>query len=89
MSSDQLENIKNEMDFCIGAKTTVKATQYTFLQGISIFEMICINFTPIKIQGLSKLCESDDFQDDVKHFALKHMRLIKTEPYVICCCYIR
>jgi hypothetical protein len=77
---DELQNLKNEFDFIIGAKCNVKSTQYAFIQGVQLLETLCVTCTPLKIKGLSNVVVDNDFQDDVKHMALKYMTLVKTEP---------
>jgi hypothetical protein len=80
LSEDELINLKNEFDFIIGAKCNVRSTQYAITQGIKLLETVCVNFTPLNVNGLANAVEDDDFRDDCKHLALKYMTLIKTEP---------
>jgi hypothetical protein len=45
-----------------------------------MLELVCKNFTPLKVDGLTNIVNDSEFQDDVKHLALKYMTIIKTEP---------
>ena len=58
---DELQNLKNEFDFIIGAKCNVKSTQYAFIQGVQLLETLCVTCTPLKINGLSSAVIDDDF----------------------------
>jgi len=80
LSNEKLNSLKNEFDFIIGAKCNIKSTQYAFIQGVSMLELVCKNFTPLKVDGLTNIVNDSEFQDDVKHLALKYMTIIKTEP---------
>ena len=79
-SDEELTNLKNEFDFIIGARTNIAGTQQMFIQGISLLETICTNYTPLKIQGLATICDDVEFRDDVKHLCLKWISVIKQNP---------
>src|SRR5688572_19043305 len=50
--------------------------------GIALFEQIaCKNpYLPLKVQGLSAICNEEDTIDDMKEICLKHMDLVHVEP---------
>ena len=79
-SDVELKLLKDEFDFIIGAKSNVKVAQGTFGQAVSLFENLCVNYTPLNVKGLSAVIDDKDLQDDVKHLALKYMTIMKTEP---------
>ena len=80
LSNEELDKIRSEFDFIIGAKNTVNISVKAFQQSIYTLEHVCVKYTPLKVQGLSNINEDPELLEDVKHWALKNMALIKTEP---------
>lgn len=80
LSDEKLIELKNEFDFIIGCRSNVKMMQQGFVQGVRVLEYICVNYTPMNVNGLSNMVNDSELQDDLKHLALKHMSLYKSEP---------
>ena len=77
LSSDELDKLKEEWDFIIGAKNSVGMSVTAFRQAIFMLEEVCVKYTPLQVQGMRALGNDQDLID-VKHFALQNMTLIKT-----------
>ena len=80
MSDQGLLDIRQEFDFIIGCKNSVGITITAFKKSIETLEHVCVNFTPLKVQGLSTLTQDKDLIDDVKHWSLQNMQLIQIKP---------
>lgn len=80
LSNKELDKIREEFDFIIGTKNTVNVTIRAFQHSIKMLEDFCVAYTPLKVQGLSVINNDAELMDDVKHFALQNMLLLKTKP---------
>jgi hypothetical protein len=80
MTNEELGKLRNEFDFIIGCKNTVNITTKAFQHSICALEGLCVNYTPLKVNGLSLMCNDEELMDDVKHWALQNMSMIRTKP---------
>ena len=80
LSDEELDSLRKEMDFVISQKSSVSMGVQAFVQGINTIEHLCCNFTPLKVQGLTNICNDKDLIDDVKSLMLSNMTLAHIEP---------
>lgn len=80
LSGDQLDELRKEMDFVISTRSNVNMGVGAFVQGINTLEHICVNHTPLKVKGLSQICNDKELIDDVKSLILSNMTLSHIEP---------
>lgn len=77
---EELQTLKNEFDFIIGAKCNINGAKNLFIQGLKLLEEATLMFSPFKVEGLTNIVNDKEFEDDVKHLVLKYMTIVKTEP---------
>lgn len=77
---EELEDIKKEMDFTLSNRSNIRQGTQLVVTSIQTLEFLCVNFTPIKCEGLSKICDDPETIEDIKHILLKRMHLIQSEP---------
>ena len=80
MSEKKLTKLREVFDYIIGSRSNIRASQVMFMEGVGLLEHCLSNYTPICADGLKKLCDDKEMQEDIVHLCLKHMALIKTEP---------
>lgn len=80
LSDDELDELRKEMDFVISTRSNVNMGVAAFVQGVSTLEYICCNHTPLKVKGLSQICNDKELIDDVKSLILSNMTLSHIEP---------
>ena len=79
-SNKELQKLLEEMQFTLGATSNVRAGVQAMCFSIKIFEDLAVTFTPLKIKGLSGVCNDPEVIDDMKAICLKHMNLMHVEP---------
>lgn len=79
-SYDELLDIKKEMDFCLSNKSNVQQGVAMMSTGIQTLEYLTLNYTPIKCEGMSKICDDPETIDIMKLICLKHISLVQIEP---------
>ena len=77
LSNDELDKIRQEFDFVIGCKNTVNISVKALKQSIFTLEEVCCKFTPLKVKGLTGICDDPELLDDVKHWALQNMIILE------------
>jgi|ERR1700761_3048714 len=81
MSSEELIEIRNQMDDVLSNRSNLKQTEMIVHSGIRMFELAATTVTPIKCEGLSNLVLKDpECLDSIKHIALKHMSQTTVKP---------
>ena len=80
MEYDELINLKQDFDIILSHKNTVGISENIFLKGVSILEYISVNYTPLKLEGYTQMCNDRELLDDVKLVILQNMNLISTKP---------
>lgn len=81
MTSEELDKIREEMDFILGCRSTTNVGVNMFLQSVAVFESLATQFTPLNVSGLAEMSAQDkELIQDVKHVCLKNMDFIQTEP---------
>ena len=80
LSDEELDDLRKEMDFVNSQRSSVNMGVQAFVQGVNTIETLCCNFTPLKVQGLTNICNDKDLIDDVKSLMLSNMTLAHIEP---------
>ena len=80
LSDEELDDLRKEMDFVNSQRSSVNMAVQAFVQGVNTIETLCCNFTPLKVQGLTNICNDKDLIDDVKSLVLSNMTLAHIEP---------
>lgn len=81
MTDEKLISLKDEFQFIVSSKTNIATTEYMFLQGVNLLEVLSTSFTPFKIKGLSTIVSNDDeFKDTIKQLCLKYMTVVEVQP---------
>lgn len=80
LNISELEKLKDEMDFVLGCRSSVNTGVQAFATGLQALEYVAVNYTPLKLEGLSQLSTDPDVIDDVKLIMLQNTTIIKTKP---------
>ena len=81
LTCTELENLRNEMRFVLGAKNGSAFWSGAFFAGVSGLEFAAVNFTPLRIQGLAyNLQRSEELKDILAELELKHAKFTYIEP---------
>lgn len=75
----ELEAVYEEMYYVVESQTNVQLGVKAFCQSVVMVEHLAVNFTPLKLQGLSNTIDQD-LIDDVKIVLIKNSRLIHVKP---------
>lgn len=75
LSETQLTELLNEIKFTICCRNSGKMGERAIYMSILQFENFCVNFTPLKVKGLSGICSDQDFIDTAKEFSLENMSM--------------
>ena len=81
MTEEELTKLREVFDYIIGSRSNIRGSQVMFMEGVGLLEHCLANYTPIRAEGLKKLCDDKEMREDIAHLCLKHMALIKTEPH--------
>lgn len=85
LKKSELEKLKEEVEYCLGTKQNLNVAVSGIIMGINMFEQVAVNFTPLKISGLSQVCNEREVLDDIKCVAIKHLDMVKVEPEARLC----
>lgn len=77
---DELLDIKKEMDFVLSNKSNVQQGTAMISTVIQTLEYLTLSYTPVKCEGLSKICDDPETIDIMKLICLKHISLVQIEP---------
>lgn len=78
---DELISLKREMSFIVSSRSNLKQFEYLTSSGLQMYEYVCTNYTPLKVNGISNLLLNDqDFRDDIKLMCLNRLSLLETTP---------